>query len=136
VKVSENKILVVDDQPNWQEAFKSILETIGYKVDIAETLNDAILKLSSISYLLLIVDVRLDDENPFDIGGLELVARTKSIFKNKKKPKVIAVTGFPNEVYENLLLKKLKVDCFMYKSPSAGFNVSHFKQKVDHLISK
>lgn len=81
-------ILLVDDDKSILRSISRILEKIGYKVDTAETGEEAIEKIKSHKYDLALVDIRLPD-----INGTEILAKAKQEIKDTVK---IMITGFPS----------------------------------------
>lgn len=62
----ENKILVVEDLFEYQRLIQVSLG-LKYKIDLAETVQDAKSKLKNNNYLLIILDVHLPDGSGFDL---------------------------------------------------------------------
>jgi len=82
------RILVVDDERTVLENFREILELKGYRVDIAETGQEAIEKSEANPYNLALLDIRLPD-----MEGTELLRRMKDTIPKMVK---IMVTGYPS----------------------------------------
>jgi len=94
------RILLIEDDPVWEDSIVSSLEAAGYAMDVARTVADAneILGLGGESsgqckYDLLIIDVRL----PADHEGLQLVARLRELQDQDhvpldRQPRVIVST--------------------------------------------
>ena len=83
----KNQILLVDDEPLVLEMFEELLSIEGYKVVTASTAFDAMNRLRSESFDMLICDVRLE---PFD--GFEIMEKAQE--GNPELP-VILITGAP-----------------------------------------
>ncbi len=81
-------ILIVDDDKSILRTFTRILQKSGYKIDIAETGKEAILKADTKHYDLALVDIRLPD-----MDGTDLLVRIK---KQLQKTIKIMITGFPS----------------------------------------
>ncbi len=84
--IQKPTILIVDDDEFLTETFKVILETVGYKVDIAVTGMQAIHRTREQDYDLVILDIKLPD-----INGDE-VARV--IRRQGKETKIVMITGY------------------------------------------
>jgi CheY-like chemotaxis protein len=67
------RVLVVEDNPDWQSEIKQILEEEGCQVDVASTYSEAIDRLTSQVYRLATVDIRLSDLDSTDVRGVELI---------------------------------------------------------------
>jgi DNA-binding response OmpR family regulator len=81
-------ILVVDDDKSILRTFTRILQKNGYRIDTAETGQEAMEKAENNHYDLALVDIRLPD-----IDGTELLAKIKMQLQNTIK---IMITGFPS----------------------------------------
>ncbi|MBN1996922.1 response regulator [candidate division KSB1 bacterium] len=57
------RILLVDDDPDFIDINRTILESNGYEVDAAYTSDDALEKLKSLHFDLLIVDLMMEDRD-------------------------------------------------------------------------
>lgn len=84
-------ILVVDDEENWRDDLKYILEGEGYSVQVASSYSEARQALASHIFRLLIVDIILRPTNPADRGGLQLLREVREGFRNVG---VIAISGY------------------------------------------
>ncbi len=86
VASSENNILVVDDEVSVNNNIRKILEKNGFNVDQAMTKDEAIARVSSQSYKLVLLDLRIPG-----VSGLELL---KAISSAQPSAKVIIITGY------------------------------------------
>ncbi len=84
---SKSRILLVDDEPLVLEMFEELLTIEGYEVIPASTAFDAMNRLRSESFDMLITDVRLE---PFD--GFEIMEKAQD--GNPELP-VVLITGAP-----------------------------------------
>jgi CheY-like chemotaxis protein len=82
----KSSILIVDDDEFLTETFKVILETVGYHVEIAATVMQAIHKTRDRNYDLIILDIKLPD-----INGDEVARIMK---KQGKQTKIVMITGY------------------------------------------
>ena len=69
---SHEKILVVDDEKNVRVLFERILIKEGYEVECAASGSEAIDKLASNSFDLVVTDLKMDG-----IDGLDLIRKGK-----------------------------------------------------------
>ena len=81
-------ILVVDDDKSILRTFTRILQKNGYEIDVAETGKEAIEKIDSRHYDLVLVDIRLPD-----MDGTDLLVKMKKPLQHAIK---IMITGFPS----------------------------------------
>ena len=82
------KILVVDDDPVVTLSCKRILGTGGYNIVTVDKGKEAIKKISSEKFDLLISDIRLPD-----IDGITVIKESKNIQPDLD---VVIITGYPN----------------------------------------
>ncbi|GAB63719.1 MAG: sigma-54-dependent Fis family transcriptional regulator [Candidatus Jettenia sp.] len=83
--MANENILVIDDDPSILEVIQMRLRSFGYRITIAMNGNEAKRALSTISFNLAIVDLRLADEN-----GIELM---EEILSSYQKIPVIILTA-------------------------------------------
>lgn len=83
--MANENILVIDDDPSILEVIQMRLKSFGYRITIAMNGNEAKRALSTISFNLAIVDLRLADEN-----GIELM---EEILSSYQKIPVIILTA-------------------------------------------
>jgi two-component system, chemotaxis family, sensor kinase CheA len=77
-------ILVVDDSLTTRMLEQSILETAGYKVELASSAEDALVKVRDKTFALFLVDVEMPG-----IDGFEFVYRTRQDPKTTRTPAVL-----------------------------------------------
>lgn len=82
-------ILVVEDDFSWQLNYEEILEDEGYLVEVAASKKEADRKLRERTFDVAIVDLRLVDQDPKNMDGIEVVklmrdlnAPTRAIVKS------------------------------------------------------
>jgi two-component system response regulator HydG len=90
MKISK-KILVVDDLPDWRKTLNGLLSDRGYIVQDAYSIDSALKLLESNNFDLTVIDLRLNERNEKDEGGLELAAKIK---RSWPKTKIILITGY------------------------------------------
>jgi DNA-binding NtrC family response regulator len=127
------RILIVDDQRNWRRTLKQILSAEGHEVVLAATLAEAEAALSGATFDLAIVDMRLVDEDEYDVQGIELLNLIK-----KREPQTCAIilTGYRTEELEQKARREYGADEFLNKAPSNGFDNEVFKQTIIDLVRK
>ncbi|MBE2224644.1 MAG: response regulator [Anaerolineae bacterium] len=85
------RILVVDDNEDWQKTVRGMLKDEGYDVAIAGTFEDAHALLISQSFNLAVIDMRLDDPDEENIDGITLA---RIIHKKWPHIQTVIITGF------------------------------------------
>jgi DNA-binding NtrC family response regulator len=79
-------VLVIDDEVAVNNNISKILGKTGYGVDQATTKAEALAKIDSKAYALILLDLRIPD-----VHGLELL---QYIGQRQPKAKVIMITGY------------------------------------------
>lgn len=99
-------ILVVDDDKSILKSLESILKMKGYRVETAETGQEAVEKSKSAIYNLAILDIKLPD-----MEGTELLVKMHETMPRMMK---IMLTGYPS--LENAVKSiNLGADAFLMK---------------------
>ncbi len=126
-------ILVVDDYGNWREVLTHVLEKEGYYVKTVANFEDAVKEISENKFDLLILDVRLEDKDIFNIQGVELLSMAKN---RPDAPKVMMLTGYQEAIPVGVL-ERYKADALLLKLPRGSrFDTKMFKEKVQELLVK
>ena len=126
------RVLVVDDQPNWQQVISSLLADSGYCVDTANSGSAAWTLLKSNTYDAMIVDVRLVDANPYDIQGVELVERIHSELQEPLP--VVVMTGYSFEGLKEIMESRYGVKLFIRKGTPALQSVQSFRTLISSVL--
>ena len=84
-------VLVVDDLPDWRETLSGWLTDLGYNTQTAGTRVEARSLSSKQRFDVAILDVRLDEAEEDDTGGLELAQEFKQRFPQMP---LIIITGY------------------------------------------
>jgi two-component system response regulator HydG len=101
-------VLIIDDDNSVLRTFSRLLQKSGYEVETAETGKEAIEKVCTRSFDVLLVDFRLPD-----INGVELLEKTKTNGNVQNAVKIM-ITGFPSlEVGAKAL--DLGIDAYIVK---------------------
>ena len=86
----ENKILVIDDERDMLDSLYDLLSDEGYIVDVANTVQKALLKVKQNYYKLILLDIKMPYPN---LDGLNLL----KIFKQKMVNSIIILmTAYPS----------------------------------------
>ena len=95
---STAKILIIDDDPDYVEAIKAILESKSYKVAAAYNRNDGMKKIDSEKPDLIILDIMMEKMD----DGFTICYKLKHDPELKKIP-VLSVSNFHRRPMENIL---------------------------------
>ncbi len=89
--LNKKRILLVDSSMEYRRSVRGFLELEGYLVEEAATQKEALDKLQTIQFDLMLVDVRLrDEDDPNDLSGLEIAKEASGL-----DIPTILVTSFP-----------------------------------------
>ena len=100
------KILFVDDEPNFLVLVDRVLSKEGYRITTALDSRQALAYIDCVNFSLAVLDIKMAP-----IDGVEVLARIK---KRSPSTRVIMVTGYPTE--ENRAeCMKLGADGYMTK---------------------
>ncbi len=125
------RILVVDDQPNWRRALTKLLTKDGHTVATATSFEEAEAALSRDQFDVVILDVRLVDQDIMNVQGLELLQKAKA---QARAPKVIMITGYPESIFPGVLAR-LGASALVLKVPQgATFDSPGFLKQVQELL--
>lgn len=89
--MSQGRILVVDDLPDWRATLSGILLDEGYEVCAAGDRQEALRLLETERFHLAVLDVRLDEADEDNREGLELMRQIKAYDPTTA---VIILTGY------------------------------------------
>jgi len=101
-----NKILIVDDEPEMVEELKEILESEGYIVDSAFNGEEALLKFNKGGINLVLLDIKMPRMN-----GVEVYRKMRKI--NSSIPIIIVTGSFAKKNAEQILQEG--ADAIIYK---------------------
>ncbi len=125
---TKKRILIVEDMDNWREVLVTILQH-KYEVVLSTAYNEAVEVLQNNTFDLVILDVRLKDQEKFNIQGIELLRLIKESYSDIP---VAILTGHPESVRQQTL-EHYKPDIFLLK---ANLDIDTFIGKINELIEK
>ena len=126
---NKEAVLIVDDQPNWLEMLVNLLED-EYEVTSARSYEEAhraILERKH-PFALAIIDLRLEETDAYDVGGLGLLVWLKGFSEHTS---TIVVTGYPTVETARRAFRDFHVADYISKS---DFNVHNFREAVHEAI--
>ena len=126
------RILVVDDQVNWREALVSLLSIEERVIRAAANFEEASEEISKQTYDLIVLDVRLVNNDVFNVQGLELLQLAKS---QPSAPKVIVITGYPESIREGVIAKYGGDALVLKVPPGSRFDSQGFQALVQRLLT-
>jgi DNA-binding SARP family transcriptional activator/ActR/RegA family two-component response regulator len=84
------RVLIVEDRPDWQSILSKTMVAINWTVDIASTYDQALHLLNHHAYDLAIIDPVLDNTNKYNRDGLRVLVE---IHKDYPETALIIVSG-------------------------------------------
>ncbi|HEX9732600.1 MAG TPA: ATP-binding protein [Thermoanaerobaculia bacterium] len=90
-QVRPRRILIVEDLPVWRKAIGESLQGAEFEIETAASRREAEEKLARGTYDLCILDLRLEDADPADIDGMEIL---RNLPTDQKRPKVIVLSAY------------------------------------------
>lgn len=116
------KILVIDDDPLITKTLTKYLKSYGYEIEPVLSGRDAIQKVETSLFDLIIIDIRMPE-----IDGIETIKRIREIAQNKYRTKIaeIIITGYASEEYREEA-ERLGVTAYIYKP----FDADEFLEAV------
>ncbi|MDD5070797.1 MAG: response regulator [Candidatus Omnitrophica bacterium] len=105
------KILIVEDEKLITKSLARLLDKKGYDTVIANTGEEAIQKVASSDFDLIISDIRMPEKD-----GIETIIEIRALLKKEDKPLIpeILITGYADEEkYKSAI--DLKVAGYLYK---------------------
>ena len=114
-------LLIIDDEKNMRLLYKQQLQSEGFKVDLAESGNEALSMLESATYDLIILDIEMPG-----ISGLELISKLKEKVPNTP---VILCTAYSTYKAD---FKTWLADAYIMKSS----DMEPLKKEISNLLKK
>ncbi len=127
--IRSKHVLIIDDQENWRIALKTLIEEAGVRVTVAPNFADAKRALTTERFDLALLDVRLVDEDEFNVEGLDLLHLIRAA---NPETKTVILTGYPESVRVTP-----DADAFIFKVPQGShFDSRTFKKRITELLAK
>ncbi len=110
----QGRILVVDDLEKWRDQLVSTLQNDGFDVNSEATVERVKKQLQDTFYHLLILDIRLDDTDQSNEGGIELL---RELDKRglSEATKVIMLSAHDTKEQMRIAFRDYKVSDFLSK---------------------
>jgi len=89
------RILVIDDQKNWRELLQILLEKDGFQVTTTKSFGECKDVLQKAIFDVVVLDVRLVDQDTFNVEGLALL---NEIRMKSSSTKTVILTGYPDSI--------------------------------------
>lgn len=118
------RALVVEDDRSWQQIISEIMSDCGLEVDVAGSLNDAILILKTYTHRLAVVDLSLSPNDHNNYDGLHVLDAVRRLDPGCK---TILLTGFATVELAVKALTQYGTFTFLRKE---NFQRSQFREIV------
>lgn len=128
---SKGRILVIEDNLDWQERIKGHLEESGFSIVVANNLDAAKKNIKKENFHVICIDLQMDEKtlSEDDFEGWELLKLAKETFSS-----VIVLSGFPGKKGENIIKAESKEYKAMKFFPKSNYDKHGFIKKITDLI--
>lgn len=124
---SQCDILIVENEPDWQDSLTDALAGRGYSIKVANDYAEACDALADIPFALAILDLSLNDD-PRNRDGLDVV---KYIDELNLDTRVIVVTGHGDEKDRLIAQRSPRFVKMFHKD---GFSITSFRELVNQAL--
>lgn len=128
----QGRVLVVDDLEQWREELVETLQRGGFYVDSASTSAAALEYLKETFYHVLILDIRMDEADPSNIDGLDLLRELEKRGLSKAI-KVVMLSAHDTKEQIRTAFKEFGVADFLSKDK---FNNREFLENVCQIFAE
>ncbi|MFN8594970.1 MAG: response regulator [Anaerolineae bacterium] len=112
--MAERRVLIVDDEIEWQEELRHILVGGGYQVDTAGSLEVAFAYLNNRLYHLVIIDIRLADRDVDNVEGMRILEELHARYDDTTLSKIM-ISAYGTREQMRKAFKQHKVADFISK---------------------
>lgn len=128
---NQGKILIVEDNVNWQKSLRDLLQQEGFWVDVVSTYDEAVRNLSEGIYHLAIFDIRLIEEDLLNTQGMDLL-RDLIPQKSINSLGIIILSAYGTKSQMREAFGQYNVDDFIDKN---DFNKAEFINEIRFIFS-
>ena len=126
------RVLVVDDLAEWREELVETLQNANFQADSVSTAKQTIERLDEAFFHLLVLDIRMDDTDPSNIDGIELLGKLDKRGLNEAI-KIIILSAYGTKDQMRLAFKDYNVADFLSKD---DFNNQEFLESVRQILAR
>lgn len=131
---TRGKVLVIEDNQDWQDILKGYLDEAGFFVEVVATLESGLEKIKNEIYHFATIDLQLDENTliPSKFEGWKILEK---IFKHRTDDRMptMVITGFDKDYAALRKNKKFHGVFFMAKK---NFDGEKFTQTVITAVEK
>jgi CheY-like chemotaxis protein len=128
----QGRILIVDDLPHWREQLVEILQNTGFVADAVLNGSQALERLRNSLYHVVILDVRLDDNDHGNTDGINLLSELDELGISEAT-KVLMLSAYGTKEQMRRAFAKHKVVDFL---PKNGFTRQIFLENVQQVFAR
>jgi ActR/RegA family two-component response regulator len=130
--MKRGKVLVIEDDPDWQAFLKSCLEGEGFYVEVVSDLKAGEEKIVKDMFHFATIDLQLDEstQDPSAYEGWGILAKIIEYRADRYMPTMV-ITGFDKDYKEFLEIKKLSGTYF---TPKKAFDKKKFLDTVIQAV--
>ncbi len=128
----EGRILIVDDLEQWRKQLTEMLEHDGFMAYAVSTSQEVLAELEKNLYHILLLDIRLDSNDPKNVDGITLLAELDKRGLSKAI-KVITISAFGSKKQVRTLFKDYEVADCLFKST---LKKETFLENVQQVLSQ
>src|SRR5689334_3016957 len=122
------RALIIEDDRSWQQIISEILTDCGLEVDIATSLDEAVLQLKTKPHRVAVVDLSLSPNDHNNIDGLRVLDAVRRLDPNCR---AILLTGFATVELAVTALTDYGAFTFLRKE---SFHRSQFRDIVYRIL--
>ena len=122
----KGRVLVVDDMDSWRKLIPSILPE--YDVVAVGTYADAIRVIGSFDFDVAVLDIRLEDEDTWNVDGVSLM---RYVREHRPHAGMVIFTGYLESVRQQLLIE-YSPDQIISKN---NFDNQDFREVIDRIVA-
>jgi DNA-binding NtrC family response regulator len=122
----KTRILIADDEQNILDTLSDFMEDIGYRVDLAGSVDTALTLMQTNEYDILLTDKNMPDTGDKKEGGMRLLKHAK---KHSPLTEVIMITGYATV---ESAVEAMKLGAFDYVMKPIPLD--ELKEKIDRVL--
>jgi len=128
-----NKLLIVDDQPNWRKLLKWQLKPEGFDIDSAKSKEEALGKIEESAFGLIVVDLCMEEDDLSNLDGLLLMKEVREKYPiDPIDFFVLTGHGTKESVYDSLK----KYGAFDFIDKGSGNDMEKLKLSIKDAVQK
>jgi ActR/RegA family two-component response regulator len=126
--MARGKVLIIEDDKDWQVNLRKYLEEAGFFTEIVSTLEDGLQKIKNENFHFATIDLQLDEDTnlPSEFEGWKILEEIVKYRAERTMPTMV-ITGFDRDYVELKKLKNLSATFFM---PKKTFDKKKFLETV------